>query len=69
MGGAIGNLIDRSYIFFSIPYRGVIDFIDIGAGNFRWYTFNIADSAVTIGVMLYLLHSLFIKKPELVGRK
>lgn len=67
LGGAVGNLIDRSYIFFSTPYSGVIDFIDIGTGNFRWYTFNIADSAVTIGVILYLLHSLFIKKPELVG--
>ena len=67
LGGAIGNLIDRSYIFFSIPYQGVIDFIDLGVGHFRWYTFNIADSAVTIGVMLYLLHSLCIKKPELIG--
>ena len=66
LGGAIGNLIDRSYIFFSEPYEGVVDFIDIGAGGFRWYTFNIADSAVTVGVILYLLHSLFMTKPELV---
>jgi len=66
LGGAIGNLIDRSYIFFAWPYEGVVDFIDIGVGGFRWYTFNIADSAVTIGVVLYLLHSLFLIKPELV---
>ena len=66
LGGAIGNLIDRSYIFFSETYNGVVDFIDVGAGEFRWYTFNIADSAVTVGVILYLLHSLFIIKPELV---
>ena len=66
LGGAIGNLIDRSYIFFAGPYEGVVDFIDIGVGAFRWYTFNIADSAVTIGVVLYLLHSLFLIKPELV---
>ena len=66
LGGAIGNLIDRSYIFFSGTYEGVVDFIDVGAGGFRWYTFNIADSAVTVGVILYLFHSLFIIKPELV---
>ena len=66
LGGAIGNLIDRSYIFFSAPYVGVVDFIDVGIGGSRWYTFNIADSAVTVGVILYLLHSLFIIKPELV---
>ena len=66
LGGAIGNLIDRSYILFSKTYEGVVDFIDIGAGGFRWYTFNIADSAVTVGVILYLLHSLFMIKPELL---
>ena len=68
LGGAIGNLIDRSYIFFSKTYEGVVDFIDIGAGGYRWYTFNIADSAVTVGVILYLLHSLFMIKPELVEK-
>ena len=66
LGGAIGNLIDRSYILFPGTYEGVVDFIDVGAAGFRWYTFNIADSAVTVGVILYLLHSLFIIKPELV---
>ena len=66
LGGAIGNLIDRSYIFFPGAYEGVVDFIDIGVGGLRWYTFNIADSAVTVGVILYLLHSLFMIKPELI---
>ena len=66
LGGAIGNLIDRSQIFFVESYGGVVDFIDVGITSFRWYTFNIADSAVTIGVILYLLHSLFLRKPELV---
>ena len=66
LGGAIGNLIDRSRIFFVESYEGVVDFIDVGITSFRWYTFNIADSAVTIGVILYLLHSLFLRKPELV---
>ncbi len=63
-GGAIGNLIDRSTIFFIEPYPGVVDFIDIGFGVSRWYTFNIADSAVTIGIILYLLHSI-IDKPRI----
>jgi signal peptidase II len=66
LGGAIGNLIDRSSIFFSKHYEGVVDFIDIGTANFRWYTFNVADSAVTIGIIFYLIHSLFTNKPELL---
>jgi signal peptidase II len=44
IGGAIGNLLDR------IRYReGVVDFIDIGVGDVRFWTFNVADIAVTIG--------------------
>jgi len=66
LGGAIGNIIDRSSIFFVENYKGVVDFIDIGSSTFRWYTFNIADSAVTIGIILYLMHSLFINKPGLL---
>ena len=66
LGGAIGNLIDRSSIFFVQHYEGVIDFIDIGSSSFRWYTFNIADSAVTVGIILYLMHSFIIHKPELL---
>jgi signal peptidase II len=46
-GGAAGNLIDR---FRSV--HGVVDFIDIGYGNVRFWTFNIADSAVTIGALI-----------------
>jgi lipoprotein signal peptidase len=50
--GAIGNLIDRLRSFF-----GVVDFIDIGIGDARWPTFNIADMAVSIGagLLAYLL--------------
>ena len=66
LGGAIGNLIDRCTIFFVEHYEGVVDFIDVGIGTSRWYTFNIADSAVTIGITLYLLYTLFTHKPELV---
>jgi len=43
-GGAVGNLIDRVR-----SPRGVVDFIDIGMGTHRFWTFNIADMAVTIG--------------------
>ncbi|MEO7104193.1 MAG: signal peptidase II [Gemmatimonadaceae bacterium] len=45
--GAIGNLIDR--IRWS---TGVVDFIDVGIGDHRFWTFNVADSAVTVGAIL-----------------
>jgi signal peptidase II len=50
-GGAIGNVLDR----FRMPggtYRGVVDFIDIGVGGWRFYTFNLADMGVTFGAIL-----------------
>ena len=46
-GGAAGNLVDR----IRSPL-GVVDFIDIGAGSWRFWTFNIADSAVSVGAVL-----------------
>jgi signal peptidase II len=46
-GGAAGNLIDRFR-----SSRGVVDFIDIGVGDVRFWTFNVADSAVTVGALL-----------------
>jgi signal peptidase II len=49
-GGAAGNLIDRFR-----PRASVVDFIDIGVGNVRFWTFNVADSAVTIGAILLAL--------------
>lgn len=45
--GAIGNLIDRI-----ISPRGVVDFLDVGLGNTRWPTFNVADMAVSTGALL-----------------
>jgi len=45
-GGAAGNLVDR----IRSPL-GVVDFIDIGIGDMRFWTFNVADSAVTIGAL------------------
>ena len=51
LGGAIGNLIDR------IRMREVIDFIDMGVGNYRWPVYNLADTYVTVGmfVLIYIL--------------
>ena len=46
-GGAAGNLIDR----FRSP-SGVVDFIDIGFHDIRFWTFNVADSAVTVGALV-----------------
>jgi len=45
LGGAIGNLIDR------VRLGWVVDFIDMGIGQTRWPVFNVADSAVTLGVV------------------
>jgi signal peptidase II len=46
-GGAAGNLIDRIR-----SVAGVVDFIDIGVGDVRFWTFNLADSAVTVGALV-----------------
>ena len=47
-GGAVGNLIDR----INLSRAGVVDFIDIGFGDSRWPTFNVADMAVSVGAFL-----------------
>lgn len=49
LGGAIGNLYDR------IEYGYVVDFIDVYYNSFHWPVFNIADSAITIGVVMMLI--------------
>jgi signal peptidase II len=49
MGGAIGNLVDR------LGSGQVVDFIEIGYGRWHWPVFNVADSAVTVGVLLFAL--------------
>jgi signal peptidase II len=48
-GGAIGNLIDR------LRYGYVVDFVDAGVGNVRWYTFNVADAAISTSIVLLFL--------------
>jgi signal peptidase II len=57
LGGAIGNFIDR------LRYGYVVDFADIGIGSSRFYIFNIADSAVTVAILLML--SLWFLAPYL----
>ena len=49
LGGAIGNLIDR------LAYGHVIDFLDVHIAGWHWPAFNIADSAITIGAVLFVL--------------
>lgn len=48
LGGAIGNLIDR------LTKGKVIDFIDVFVGKWHWPAFNIADSALTVGMILFI---------------
>lgn len=57
-GGALGNLTDR----LRSP-RGVVDFIDMGVGDYRFYTFNVADVGVTCGAIL-LLYILYRRSRE-----
>jgi len=56
LGGAIGNLIDRA------RFGAVVDFLDFHALGHHWPAFNVADSAITVGVALLLYDSLFEKR-------
>jgi len=54
LGGAIGNLIDRFY------YDSVIDFLDFYIGKYHWPAFNVADSAISVGVFFLAIKVLFV---------
>lgn len=56
-GGIVGNLTDR------LVHGHVVDFIDLHFGNYVYPTFNVADSGICVGVVLYLWHSLRASKP------
>jgi len=58
-GGAIGNLIDR------FLYGKVVDFLDFYIGSLHWPAFNIADSAISIGMGILIFHILFNKIPDI----
>lgn len=53
IGGAIGNLIDR----LTLGY--VTDWVDMGIGSWRWYTFNVADAAISMALVLLVVSALF----------
>ncbi len=57
-GGAIGNLIDR------VRFGWVVDFLDCYIGTYHWPSFNVADSAICVGVAIFAWHILFNKLPE-----
>ena len=59
LGGAMGNLLDRFQ-----RVQGVVDFIDVGIGTARFWTFNIADSAITVGAVLLIISSMFSPKHQ-----
>ena len=60
LGGAIGNLIDRLRLGY------VVDFVDAGIGSFRWYTFNVADSAISFAILFLIAAAL---RPSLAGER
>lgn len=57
-GGATGNALDRLF------YGAVADFFDVHLSGYHWPAFNIADSAITIGVVLLLYDTLFNRRPD-----
>jgi signal peptidase II len=62
-GGAIGNLTDRFWL------GQVIDFLDVYVKGWHWPAFNVADSAITTGIGIFVFHLLFGKMPdEIMGK-
>jgi signal peptidase II len=53
IGGAIGNFIDR------LAFGYVLDFIDVGVGSLRFWTFNIADAGISFGIFILLVDTLW----------
>ncbi len=58
IGGAIGNLIDRARLGY------VIDFIDVYYKDWHWPTFNLADSGITVGIIMLIAYELFGRNPK-----
>jgi signal peptidase II len=60
-GGAMGNFIDRVF------YRKVVDFIDVRYHQYQWYVFNVADSCITVGLILLVMGYLLEKPAKKMG--
>lgn len=58
LGGALGNVIDR------VRLGAVMDFLDVHAAGWHWPAFNVADSAISVGVVLLVVQQLFFAKAE-----
>ena len=58
VGGALGNVLDR------VVYGAVVDFVDFHAFGYHFYTFNVADTAISLGVVLLIFDALFLQSPE-----
>jgi signal peptidase II len=58
IGGALGNAVDRLW------HSAVIDFLDFHAAGYHWPAFNVADAAITVGVVLILLEGLFADQKQ-----
>ena len=56
IGGAVGNFYDR------LIFRAVPDFIDLHYNNFHWFTFNVADIFITIGILIFMIKGFFIRE-------
>ena len=56
IGGAVGNVVDR------LRFGAVVDFLDVHAAAWHWPAFNVADSAICIGVGLMLIDSLLVRR-------
>jgi len=56
LGGALGNFYDRLF-YFAVP-----DFIDIHINDFHWFTFNIADIFISVGIVLIIINDYIINK-------
>tara|TARA_B100000767_G_C19558419_1_gene448004 strand:+ start:31 stop:534 length:504 start_codon:yes stop_codon:yes gene_type:complete len=59
LGGALGNFYDR-ILYFAVP-----DFIDLHYNDFHWFTFNIADIFISVGIILHIVKDLIFKKNEI----
>jgi len=55
LGGALGNFYDR------LIYKAVPDFIDLHYANFHWFTFNVADIFITVGIIIFVIKNLLIE--------